>query len=90
MPAQAASARTATGQLQPGDVLVVDLFGKKENAMSTATANTTTSEISGLQTAINHAGAMAFADWITSAEGQAAVAAFKINGVQMFFPSAVK
>jgi tungstate transport system substrate-binding protein len=39
---------------------------------------------------LNHAGAMAFADWITSAEGQAAVAAFRINGVQMFFPSAVK
>jgi tungstate transport system substrate-binding protein len=39
---------------------------------------------------LNHAGAMAFADWITSAEGQAAVAAFKINGVQMFFPSTVK
>ena len=39
---------------------------------------------------LNHAGAMAFADWITSAEGQAAVAAFKINGVQMFFPSAAK
>lgn len=39
---------------------------------------------------LNHTGAMAFADWITSAEGQAAVAAFKINGVQMFFPSAAK
>jgi len=39
---------------------------------------------------LNHAGAMAFADWITSAEGQAAVAAFKINGVQMFFPGAAK
>ena len=39
---------------------------------------------------LNHAGAMAFAEWITSAEGQAAVAAFRINGVQMFFPSAAK
>lgn len=39
---------------------------------------------------LNHAGATAFAEWITSAEGQAAVAAFKINGVQMFFPSASK
>jgi len=39
---------------------------------------------------LNHAGATAFATWITSAEGQAAVAAFKINGVQMFFPSAAK
>jgi len=39
---------------------------------------------------LNHSGALAFADWIVSAEGQAAVAAFKINGVQMFFPSAAK
>ena len=39
---------------------------------------------------LNHAGAQAFAAWITSAEGQAAVAAFKINGVQMFFPNARK
>ena len=39
---------------------------------------------------LNHAGALAFADWITSAAGQAAVAAFKINGVQMFFPNAAK
>lgn len=37
---------------------------------------------------LNHAGAMAFADWLTSAQGQAAIAAFKINGVQMFFPDA--
>ncbi len=39
---------------------------------------------------LNHAGAQAFAAWITAAEGQAAVAAFKINGVQMFFPNARK
>jgi tungstate transport system substrate-binding protein len=39
---------------------------------------------------LNHAGATAFADWLTSAEGQAAIAAFKINGVQMFFPNASK
>ena len=37
---------------------------------------------------INHAGALALADWLTAAEGQQAIAAFKINGVQMFFPSA--
>ena len=29
-----------------------------------------------------------FADWITSAEGQAVIADFKINGEQLFFPSA--
>ena len=39
---------------------------------------------------LNHAGAMAFADWITSPEGRAAIAAFKINGVQMFFPNSAK
>jgi tungstate transport system substrate-binding protein len=37
---------------------------------------------------LNHAGAQAFADWITSVEGQAAVASFRINSVQLFFPSA--
>ncbi len=30
----------------------------------------------------------AFVDWIVSSEGQAAIAAFKINGEQQFFPSA--
>jgi tungstate transport system substrate-binding protein len=39
---------------------------------------------------VNHAGALAFADWLTSAAGQRAIAAFRINGVQMFFPSARK
>ena len=39
---------------------------------------------------LNQAGAVAFADWITSAEGQAAIAAFRINGVQRFFPNAAK
>ena len=38
----------------------------------------------------NNAGAMAFADWLTSVEGQKAIASFRINGVQMFFPSAIK
>jgi len=31
-----------------------------------------------------------FADWITSPSGQAAIAAFKIGGEQLFFPSAVR
>jgi tungstate transport system substrate-binding protein len=39
---------------------------------------------------LNHAGATAFADWLISPAGQAAIAAFKINGVQMFFPNAAK
>ena len=37
---------------------------------------------------LNNRGAMAFMDWITSPEGQKAIADFKINGVQMFFPTA--
>jgi tungstate transport system substrate-binding protein len=37
---------------------------------------------------INHAGAMDLINWITSAEGQKAIADFKVNGEQMFFPSA--
>jgi tungstate transport system substrate-binding protein len=36
----------------------------------------------------NNQGAMAFVNWITSPEGQKVVADFKINGVQMFFPTA--
>jgi tungstate transport system substrate-binding protein len=39
---------------------------------------------------INYQGAMAFVDWITSPEGQKAIADFKINGEQQFFPSAAK
>ena len=32
--------------------------------------------------------AQAFADWVVSADGQAAIAAYKINGQQLFFPNA--
>jgi tungstate transport system substrate-binding protein len=41
-------------------------------------------------TAINYDGAMDLIEWITSAEGQKALAAFKVNGEQLFFPSAGK
>ena len=37
---------------------------------------------------INYAGAMQLIDWITSPEGQMKIADFKIEGQQMFFPSA--
>jgi tungstate transport system substrate-binding protein len=37
---------------------------------------------------INAKGATVFVDWITSSEGQKVIAAFKVNGVQMFFPTA--
>jgi tungstate transport system substrate-binding protein len=37
---------------------------------------------------LNNKGAMALVDWITSPEGQKGIADFKINGLQMFFPSA--
>ncbi len=37
---------------------------------------------------VNNQGAMAMVNWMTSPLGQKAVADFKINGVQMFFPSA--
>ena len=36
---------------------------------------------------VNAGGAMAFVNWITSIEGHKAIADFRINGVQMFFPS---
>jgi tungstate transport system substrate-binding protein len=34
--------------------------------------------------------AMAFIDWVTSPEGQSAIAAYKINGQQLFFPDYAK
>ena len=37
---------------------------------------------------VNHRGAMALVNWMTAPEGRQAIAAFKINGVQMFFPNA--
>jgi tungstate transport system substrate-binding protein len=32
--------------------------------------------------------AQQFVDWITSATGQAAIAAYKVGGEQLFFPNA--
>ena len=37
---------------------------------------------------LNFRGAMALIEWITSPEGQKAIASFKPNGEQLFFPSA--
>jgi tungstate transport system substrate-binding protein len=37
---------------------------------------------------LNNKGAMALVDWLTSPEGQKAIADFKNNGLQMFFPGA--
>lgn len=37
---------------------------------------------------VNNQGAMALVNWMTSPDGRKAIAAFRINGVQMFFPSA--
>ena len=39
---------------------------------------------------VNYRGAMTLIDWITSAEGQTLIADFKVDGLQMFFPSAAK
>lgn len=36
----------------------------------------------------NYQGAMALIDWITSKEGQTAIASFKVAGEQLFYPSA--
>ena len=38
---------------------------------------------------VNHAGAMTLIEWITSIEGQKAIADFKKNGKPLFFPSAI-
>jgi tungstate transport system substrate-binding protein len=37
---------------------------------------------------VNYPGAMKFVDWLTSHEGQRRIADFKVDGVQLFFPSA--
>ena len=37
---------------------------------------------------VNYKGAMQLVDWITSSEGQNLIAAFKVDGQQVFFPSA--
>ncbi len=37
---------------------------------------------------INYKGAMQLIEWITSPEGQQKIAAFKVNGQQLFYPSA--
>ncbi len=37
---------------------------------------------------VNYQGAMTLIEWITSAEGQKRIAEFKVDGVQLFFPSA--
>ncbi|MBI5276221.1 MAG: substrate-binding domain-containing protein [Burkholderiales bacterium] len=37
---------------------------------------------------VKSAGAQKFVDWIVSAAGQAAIASYKVNGEQLFFPNA--
>lgn len=39
---------------------------------------------------VNYSGAMTLIEWLTSAEGQKLIAGFKVDGVQLFFPSAGK
>jgi tungstate transport system substrate-binding protein len=36
---------------------------------------------------INYKGAMQLVEWITSDEGQKAIAGFRVEGQQLFFPS---
>jgi len=37
---------------------------------------------------VNQADGQAFIDWLVSPEGQTAIAHFKVNGQQLFFPNA--
>lgn len=37
---------------------------------------------------VNYKGAMQFIEWVTSADGQKAIAAYRIDGQQVFFPAA--
>jgi tungstate transport system substrate-binding protein len=36
---------------------------------------------------VNHAGALQLIAWLTSEEGRAAIAAFRVDGEQLFFPA---
>jgi tungstate transport system substrate-binding protein len=36
---------------------------------------------------VNYKGAMQFVEWLTGAEGRRAIAEFRVNGEQLFFPS---
>jgi tungstate transport system substrate-binding protein len=36
---------------------------------------------------VNHRGAIAFIEWLTGPDGRKAIAAFRVNGEQLFFPS---
>ena len=37
---------------------------------------------------VNYRAALAFIDWLTGADGRAAITAFRVNGEQLFFPAA--
>jgi tungstate transport system substrate-binding protein len=39
---------------------------------------------------VNYKGAMQLIDWITSNEGQKKIAGYKVEGEQLFFPTAKK
>ena len=42
------------------------------------------------QKSVNYKGATQLIEWITSDEGQKKIAGFKVDGQQLFFPSATK
>jgi tungstate transport system substrate-binding protein len=39
---------------------------------------------------VNHKGALRFIEWLTGPEGRRSIAAFRVNGEQLFFPADVK
>jgi tungstate transport system substrate-binding protein len=71
-------------KMKTGLTIVVEGDPKMFNPYGVIAVNPAKSE------KINAKGAMDFINWLTGADGQAAIAAFKVEGEQLFFPSVVK
>jgi tungstate transport system substrate-binding protein len=71
-------------KMKTGLTIAVEGDPKMFNPYGVIAANPSKSE------KINAKGAMEFVNWITSAEGQQAIAAYKVDGEQLFFPLDIK
>jgi tungstate transport system substrate-binding protein len=71
-------------KMKTGLTIAVEGDPKMFNPYGVIAVNPTKSE------KINAKGATDFINWLTGAEGQAAIAAFKVEGEPLFFPSAIK
>ena len=70
------------------DVLYQGAFGKRDLSKPDAMTADSVFWIASMTKAVTSAGAMQLVDWMTSDEGQKLIGAFKVEGQQVFFPSA--